>query len=193
MGAYVDASGAEHGFLFSGGRYTTLDDPLAGSGGFTAAYGLNNAGQIVGAFSNADGSVSGGFLLSHGQYTTLNDPSGLYTTATGINDRGQVVGFYYDASFNGHGFVYSNGQYTTVDDPEAANTQEFGYNSLAFGINNRGQIAGEYYDANAVAHSFVATPAPGNSAAAQTSLAGVSLLFDKHDHPFGDSVGFDLD
>jgi probable HAF family extracellular repeat protein len=175
VGGYVDANGGLHGFLFSGGQYTTLDDPLAGPGGGTEAYGINNAGQIVGRFSNADGSVSGGFLLSHGQYTTLDVPNGLYTTASGINDRGQIVGLYYDASFNGHGFVLTNGQYTTVDDPDAANTP-FGYISLAFGINDRGQVVGEFYDANAVPHSFVATPAPGNSAGSAGGAADHASL-----------------
>ena len=203
VGAYIDAKGTEHGFLFSNGRYTTLDATLAGPGGNTAAYGINNAGQIVGFFSKADGSVLGGFLLSNGQYTTLDVPGAVLTLPTGINDRGQVVGLYYDASFNGHGFMDSNGQFTTVDDPDTANTQQFGYNSYAFGINDRGQVVGEFYDANAVAHSFVATPAPGNSASAasrpaggaadHTSLIAVSLLLEKHDHLHGDPVGLGVD
>jgi probable HAF family extracellular repeat protein len=193
VGAYIAVNGTEHGFLFSNGRYTTLDATLAGPGGNTAAYGINNAGQIVGFFSTADGSVLGGFLLSDGQYTALNVPDASYVLPTGINDRGQVVGLYFDASFNGHGFLYSNGQYTTVDDPDAANTSDFGSASYAYGINDRGQVVGEFYDANAIAHSYVATPAPGHSAAAQTSLVGVSLLLGKQDRPFGDWVGLGVD
>jgi probable HAF family extracellular repeat protein len=48
VGFYVDSSGATHGFLYSGGAYTTLDDPL-GTGG-TFAQGINDQGQIVGSY-----------------------------------------------------------------------------------------------------------------------------------------------
>jgi probable HAF family extracellular repeat protein len=203
VGAYIDASGTEHGFVFSNGRYSTLDATLAGPGGNTAAYGINNAGQIVGFFSTADGSVLGGFLLSNCGYTALNVPDGIYILPTGINDRGQVVGTYYDSSFNAHGFLYSNGQYTTVDDPDEANTPDFGSASYAYGINDQGQVVGEFYDASAVAYSYVATPAPGNSAAAASGRAGraadhaslvaLSLLLEKHDHVHGDLAALGLD
>ena len=36
VGEYRDAGGRTHGFLYSGGFYTTLDDPLAGSLGTEA-------------------------------------------------------------------------------------------------------------------------------------------------------------
>src|SRR5258708_9964470 len=50
VGTYADASGV-HGFLLSGGSYTTLDAPLAPQ--YTIAQGINGAGQIVGLyFSN---------------------------------------------------------------------------------------------------------------------------------------------
>jgi probable HAF family extracellular repeat protein len=54
-------------------KYTTLDDPFANGGIGTHAVGINNAGQIVGEYS--DGSGIHGFLFSGGTYTTLNDPS----------------------------------------------------------------------------------------------------------------------
>src|SRR5260221_3487100 len=50
VGTYADASGV-HGFLLSGGSYTTLHAPLAPQ--YTIAPGINGAGQIVGVyFSN---------------------------------------------------------------------------------------------------------------------------------------------
>src|SRR5258707_1379444 len=69
VGQYRNASGL-HGFLLSGGMYTTLDDPLATSG--TVASGINDTGQIVGYYQNASGFH--GFLYSSGTYTTLDDP-----------------------------------------------------------------------------------------------------------------------
>jgi uncharacterized membrane protein len=52
-GAYFDALGL-HGFLLSGGTYTTLDDPNAGTGPGqgTQANGINDKGQVVGAYYN---------------------------------------------------------------------------------------------------------------------------------------------
>ena len=60
---YYTASVNFHGFLLSGGTYTTLDDPLTTS--FTEAFGINASGQIVGY---------PGFLLSGNSYTTLSVP-----------------------------------------------------------------------------------------------------------------------
>ena len=60
VGTYADSSG-EHGFLYSHGQYTTLNDPLATAG--TWAQGINNLGRIVGYYG--DGSGYHGFL-DHG-------------------------------------------------------------------------------------------------------------------------------
>src|SRR5215510_1654211 len=76
VGNYTDATGT-HGFLESGGTYTSLDDPLAAGGatGGTFPSGINNAGQTVGSFHNANGTH--GFLLSGGTYTTIDVPFGI--------------------------------------------------------------------------------------------------------------------
>ena len=52
VGYYDDASG-HHGFLYSGGIYTTIDDPLATGG--TVATSINDLGQIVGYYDDASG------------------------------------------------------------------------------------------------------------------------------------------
>jgi uncharacterized membrane protein len=46
VGTYFDDKSTAHGFLDSGGSYTTLDDP---SGIATDAQGITGAGQIVGS------------------------------------------------------------------------------------------------------------------------------------------------
>jgi probable HAF family extracellular repeat protein len=58
VGYYFDNRHNEHGFLYSGGVYTTIDDPL-GSG--TYATGINDEGQIVGYYIVGNG-VEHGFL-----------------------------------------------------------------------------------------------------------------------------------
>jgi probable HAF family extracellular repeat protein len=134
-----------HGFLYSGGVFTTLDAPGAIS---TLASGINDAGNVVGSFS--DGSGNHGFLYSGGTYLTLNDPSATNgTNANGINAAGQIVGAYKDASGGVHGFVYSGGVYTTLDDPLAN-----GANTQANGINDLGQIVGTYSNATGT-HGFL--------------------------------------
>src|SRR5712691_8901479 len=78
VGLYTTVT-AQHGFLLSGGMYTTLDDPLATSG--TVASGINDTGQIVGYYQNASGVH--GFLYNPigGTYTTLPDPSAAAVTS----------------------------------------------------------------------------------------------------------------
>src|SRR5947209_1476717 len=83
VGAYANVTGV-HGFLLSGGIYTTLDDPLATGG--TAAFGINDMGQIVGYYQNATGQH--GFLYSGGLFTTIDDPVvNSHTFAFGINNN----------------------------------------------------------------------------------------------------------
>jgi uncharacterized membrane protein len=155
--------------LLSRGGYgfTTLDDPNAGTEFFQGTYsnGINNRGQITGAYVDAS-DVDHGFLLSHGQYTALDDPNagtifGQGTSAEGINDPGQVAGYYADSSNLDHGFVLAKGQYATLDDPSAGTTP--GQGTYAFEINNPGQIVGNFIDASLVIHGFLATPGGGDA------------------------------
>ena len=116
--------------------YTILDDPS--SVGFdTHASGINDAGQVVGAYNHH------GFLYSPGAsnpWINIDDPLATeYTVAKDITATGLIVG-YYRTSTN-HGFIYnpSTGVYSTFDPPGSAYT-------IAYDINNAGQIVGEYED-----------------------------------------------
>lgn len=55
VGYFEDASGV-HGFFYSAGVWTTLNDPLT-TNHFTYAAGINDYGQIVGNY-NTGGQVS---------------------------------------------------------------------------------------------------------------------------------------
>ena len=143
--------GGTHGFLYSGGTYTTLDVGGAGPLG-TFAQSINNAGQIAGTYYDA-GNVNHGFLYSGGIYTTLDVPGAGQTSAYGINNAGQIVGSYYTSGSGSHGFLYSGGTYTTLDDPAGTDT-------VATGINDLGQIVGYYTvgsGASRVIHAFLYT------------------------------------
>ena len=58
VGVFFDASNTQHGFLLSGGSFTTIDVP---GSSFTAAAGINDTGQIVLEFSSMPAIHSMGF------------------------------------------------------------------------------------------------------------------------------------
>ena len=70
VGFHQDSNGVEHGFLDSGGTYTTIDPQAAWE---TIADSINAKGQIVGNL--LEGGTGGkGFLYSNGTYTTIDPP-----------------------------------------------------------------------------------------------------------------------
>jgi probable HAF family extracellular repeat protein len=94
VGGFVDANGISHAYLYSGGKFTTIDDSNMGTqpNSFSQAIGINASGQIVGGYSDASGARHG-FLLSAVTYTNIDEPNGPgHTLAFGINASGQIVG-----------------------------------------------------------------------------------------------------
>ena len=67
-GQIVGSFGGSHGFLYSGGTFTTVDVPGASS---TAAYGISASGQIVGSYTD----VFTGFLTMRGPISRSMTPS----------------------------------------------------------------------------------------------------------------------
>jgi hypothetical protein len=117
--------------VVTGSSPRTIDVPGANE---TFVYGINDAGQIVGAY--LDSTLEHGFLLSGGNYSALDVPGAFWTDAQGINDSGDIVGTYATYSSGpAHGFLLSGGSYTTIDVPGAMVTR-------AEGINDSGQIVG---------------------------------------------------
>src|SRR6516225_8115906 len=162
VGFYEDIFGAFHGFEYSSGTWSVVDDP---QGANTYAEGITDNGRIVGYYVDNDHIHYHGFFYLHGVYTTLDDPNAQPgpTFAIGINNAGQIVGYYSDHNGATHGFVYNNGIYTTIDDPLGAN------GTLATGINNAGQVVGYVLDGNGHNHGFLATLGPNPSPPAGTT------------------------
>src|SRR5262245_8169433 len=77
VGDYRLADNLTHGFLLSGGTYTTVDFP----GHMTVAFSINNSGQIVGTYQADLDSPPRGFLLSGGVFTTIDVPGSIQTLA----------------------------------------------------------------------------------------------------------------
>ncbi len=124
--------GLSHGFSYTGGILTQIDVP--GTIGSTSVNGINDSGQIVGAYGNQ------GFLYQSGVFTTINVPGALGTSLAGINNNGDIVGNYSlagDAPGACHSFLYKSGAFTTISVPGASCTS-------AHGINNSEQIIGDY-------------------------------------------------
>src|SRR5438132_1289828 len=95
--------------------FTTIDVPGALE---TLAYGINDAGQIVGK------SLGQGFLKDGANFITFNVPGAGTTQAYGINNAGQVVGVFHDGSTY-HGFLTTpcgrpnfQGTYPTSHNPQ---------------------------------------------------------------------------
>ena len=107
VGDYSAKDGSVRGFLYSKGKFTTLN--YKGSVD-TVVSGINNEGQIVGSYILPDGTENG-FIYSG--YTSAKPGSGKYTTLKtnagfgGINDLGQIVGEDVTPSDNGNGFLLS--------------------------------------------------------------------------------------
>jgi probable HAF family extracellular repeat protein len=150
VGQYDDAGGTRHGFLLSGGSFTTLDAP---GSHFTIAYGINASGQIVGLYYDNIPAVDThhAFLLSGGSYTTLTPPGSTSTGATGINASGQIVGGYIPSGIGAteHGFLLSGGTYTTFDPPGSS------FTGIYAGINDSGQVVGQYRDAGDTSRGYL--------------------------------------
>lgn len=109
MAARALPTGTKTSFAFQ-----SIDVPGAMS---TMAIGINAAGDIVGAYVDAN-KVMHGFLLSQGAFTTIDDPLGIGTNARGIGPGGDIVGYYLVGPAsnvaNWKGFLLSHGTFTTI-------------------------------------------------------------------------------
>jgi len=149
VGAYIDGSGALHGFKRSPtGIYTTVDAPGFPDSQLT---GINNSGHMSGVYDLGNRASTDcpspscqavGFLLRSGTFTSFEDPNAApnVTFAMSINDLDQICGLFTDAGGNTLGFVRNPlmGSFRTIQFPTA---DTFSYVEQ---INNVGILAGDY-------------------------------------------------
>jgi uncharacterized membrane protein len=158
---YWSSGGFRHGFLLTGGIYTSIDvpgaDPATKPG--TRPHGINNAGTIVGEYADLSGMIHG-FVLSNGIYTTLDYPGALSTKAGGINDAGTIVGEYTDANGHNHGFLATPTS-TPVLTLTKSGTGTGTITSSPSGINCGGTCSASYDSGTMV--TLTATPDAGSS------------------------------
>jgi uncharacterized membrane protein len=151
--------------LLRNGRLTALPDVPGAE--LTAHRGLNDRGQTVGPYIDADGTPHG-FLHtpSHkrdGRFRTIDIPGAQFAVPYDVNNRGQIVGIYVDEGAapgpDGlfppgaqHAFLWDRGKVTIVDPPDTVNAPN------AYSINDRGQIVGVRIDPSGNQIGFLHQP-----------------------------------
>lgn len=125
VGGYTDQANKTHGFLLSGGNFTTIDYPGAVA---TRANGINSQGDIVGTHNGPNMTVPGsggdvhGFLLRAGASLPdpIDYPGHMNTITQRITETGRILGCYHDHdTMNSmHGILVRDGVYTALDGSE---------------------------------------------------------------------------
>ena len=112
----------------------------------TTVFDINNAGVVVGYFTDSNGGIHG-FTKTGDQYRTIDVPGALNTEIFGINSQGDLAGRYRVGDTR-HGFVLTrNGKLLTFDVPGATQT-------YVTAISANGDIAGFYQTADGDFHGF---------------------------------------
>ena len=135
VGYYLDTQyGNYHGFLYSGGTYTTIDDPA----GTTFAEGINNAGVITGVVE-VSVTETHGFTYSNGVFTSFDYPgTNGVTGGRGINNSNEITGIYSPGGVSG--FLDNNGAFSPINYPGSE------IETSPHSINDSGEVAGFYTD-----------------------------------------------
>lgn len=106
---------------------------------YESASGMDNAGDVVGAWTGTGGRTHGFKRQADGKITEIDDPSAADvsnggTLVEGISADGRViVGAYHDSSLALRGFLLEGGEFTSYDVPGAADTVVNFYEHGTFG------------------------------------------------------------
>lgn len=140
---YTLGAGGYQGFVWDGNTYSSH---AFGSNIPTFAFGINNAGTVVGAYQTSPSTASG-YVLSGSTYQSVNVGGARSTYVYGINNGGTLAGTYISATGEIVGFKGSASAQTDVRVPGARQT-------YVRGINNIGDVVGSYVDAAGLTKGF---------------------------------------
>jgi probable HAF family extracellular repeat protein len=129
------------------GRFVPLPAPPAGYN--LGAYGINDAGVIVGFATTSDPHEQA-FILKNGHYTFFSRPGWQTTEARSIGPTGLVVGISYQDTGEYSGWIYdpSAGTFTDATPPGSIYT-------IAQGINRFGRVSGSGQDDTGLRYAFI--------------------------------------
>jgi probable HAF family extracellular repeat protein len=142
-GAVVGGSG--EAFVYSGGSMQILG--YLPGGNWSAAYGINDLGEVVGYGTIAPG-VFRAFYWNGSGLVPLGTLGGGTSYATGVNDAGVVVGGSATGSGYMNAFLYSGGSMNGLGTLG-------GTTSYAYGVNDNGYAVGYSTTADGSSHAFV--------------------------------------
>ena len=132
------------GFKYVNSTYTTLMVPNSTA---TAVNGVNDLGDIVGFYTNADGSRHGFIWWHTGTVQTIDAPATPYSTiAMGINKSGVVVGGNWSigetGTFAESGWYWTKGNFTALNPGGTSNGTCC---QSVNGISNNNKVAGQVF------------------------------------------------
>lgn len=157
--------------------YTSFDFPGAAA---TWASGINDSGQIVGSYRDANGSTHG-FLRNGTTFTSIDYPGAVTTQALGINNAGQIVGCYYTFNFPGacyYGFLLSSGTFTPVAFPGAVFANPVGVSDGGDIVGNSLGVPGTAYQLSTGNFTIIQVPgaAVGHTVVSGIDTAGATIV-----------------
>jgi hypothetical protein len=148
---------------------------------YESASGMDNAGDVVGAWTDTSGRSHGFERLADGKISAINDPSAsdasnAGTLVEGMSPDGTVIaGGYYDSNLALHGFLLEGGKFTTYDVPGAAGTVLTFDNRETYGgyyVSSAGAMFG-FYAQHGELHTVAAPGEANPPAGSGTELIGM--------------------
>jgi len=148
VGFGTATSGATVGFLYSGGKYTTLDFPAKNT--FTRASGINDSNEIVGDWYEETANTYHGYTYVNGTYQQYDVGGDVSTSIFGVNSAGHFAGAEGHQGSTGFvkGFIYTGSGKPTEFFASGKDA------TYAYAINSSDEVVGEYFDSSNVAHGF---------------------------------------
>lgn len=134
-----------HAVLWGSGGIVDLGDLDPMWPAISAAYGINDAGQVVGGSYDEFANFHA-FLWQNGGMQDLGTLGGDYSAAEAINESGQVVGTARLANATPHAFLWDGG----MQDLGALTWEQ----SIAYDINDKGQVVGAL-QTGPTSHAFI--------------------------------------
>jgi probable HAF family extracellular repeat protein len=137
------------GLMYSKGKITQIAYPKAVD---TEATGINDKGDVVGAFIDTAGAEHG-FLMQGKKFTEIDAPSPDTTSvAWDINNKGQITVYAYNSADSLVGFVLTGKKFTSIADPNEGTD-----GTVVHALDNTGDVDGTYYDSSGDVHGFLYT------------------------------------